>query len=743
MLANTFLVDGNIKGRVDNLAIPGFKVSTLSNTRLNVSGTIKGLPDMDKLQLNLNLKDFTSTNGDLARLIDKSLLPDSIELPENIHLSGNFIGGMTSFNTNLHLNSSIGNADLDGKFLFGKADTLYNANIKIEDLDLGKLMSDTTYGKITLTADVKGKGLDPKNATTDIEAKLASAYFMGYTYSGIDLNAQATSGNIVAHLVSNDPNLKVNGDFKADMRGQYPSADLLISLDSINLKNLNLTEEEIKYHGQIEGSFSTADPDFLNGHLYVVNSLLSYNGSLYPVDSISLTAKATDSLKIINLGSEFINAHIVGDYKLTELSTAIQDVLSVYYNPEQKTVEKEYDPQSFEFSAEVVRSPFVQNLLPELTEMESISLDGNFNSQDQSINARLAAPHILYNGMLIDTVDFDLNTADSTIFYAGRIGEVMVSSVQVINTLISGTLKNNLLDFGLWIRDSIDREQYHLGADILAETKDFIFNLKPDGLILNYDKWQIAPNNQIHFGQNGIIAHDFILTNDGQLLSLNSQDSTLNSPLDVKFTDFRIETFTKFLETNTLKLGGGINGTVFVDRLESSPTFVTDLTVNQFYFGNDTIGDINMKVDNKRENVYAADVTIMGEGNDVNLKGDFINPPTGNSSLDFILNMNNLNMTTLEAFSFGNLQHSSGSIHGQLTIKGGTGAPLINGDLLFDKAQTNVSMLNALFLFDQQRINFNDQGLRFNKFEVADSTGNKATLNGTIQTKTYTDFLMD
>jgi hypothetical protein len=742
LLTNTFLIDGNIRGRVDNLTLPALRVRTRS-TRLNASGSIRGLPNIDRLQLNLDIKDFTSTNGDLANLIDKSLLPDSIELPENVHLYGTFIGGMEKFNTNLHLESSIGNANLDGAFLLGKTDTLYDAQIDIADFDLGKLMQDTTYGKITFNADVKGKSLDPKNAVANLQANLIRADFMGYSYSGINLNAQASGGNMTATIVSNDPSLKLNGDVKADMSGQYPSAELSLTVDSIKLKNLNFTQDDIKYQGQLEGNFTTANPDFLNGHLYVVNSLLSYNGDVYPIDSISLTSEASDSFNLINLESEFLNAHLVGNYKLTELATAIQDVMASYYNPEQTSTTKEYSPQSFEFSAELNRSPLIENMLPALTEMNNITLDGNFSSAEKSINARLAAPHILYNGMLIDTVVFDLNTADTTIFYAGRIGEVKISTVQIINTLISGTVKNNLLDFGLWIKDSIDREQYHLGVNILAKNKDFIFNLKPDGLILNYDKWTIAPNNQINFGQNGIIANDFLLTNKGQLLSLNSQDSILNSPLDVKFTNFRIETFTKFLETNTLKLGGGINGTVLVDRLESKPTFVTDLTVNQFYFGNDTIGDINMKVNNTRENIYAADVTIIGEGNDVNLKGDFINPPTGSSSLDFILNMNNLNMTTLEAFSFGNLQHSSGAINGKLSIKGTTNAPLINGDLLFNKAQTNVSMLNALFLFDQQRITFDNQGLRFNKFEVADSTGNKAILNGAVQTKTYTDFLMN
>ncbi|HWL00316.1 MAG TPA: translocation/assembly module TamB domain-containing protein, partial [Parapedobacter sp.] len=52
----------------------------------------------------------------------------------------------------------------------------------------------------------------------------------------------------------------------------------------------------------------------------------------------------------------------------------------------------------------------------------------------------------------------------------------------------------------------------------------------------------------------------------------------------------------------------------------------------------------------------------------------------------------------------------------------------------------NVAMLNATFNIDGQRINFNDNGLRFNRFQLKDNKGNIAILNGSVNTKTYTDY---
>ncbi|WP_165870345.1 translocation/assembly module TamB domain-containing protein [Albibacterium bauzanense] len=743
LLDKTFKIDGDLSGSLSDLNTSRLVVSTLNDTYLNVSGNVKNIMDPDNIFVNLNIANLRTSNRDINRLVAKSMLPADMDVPSSIQMRGRIRGDFNNISTNMVLNSSAGNASLIADYKAGR-DTSYVAKVNIENLDVSSfLKNDTTFGKINFTADVKGISLDPRNMVAEGQAKLVSAEVMGYTYHDIDIDFKANKGDILANLTSIDTNLTLVMDAQATWKDKYPELKMTVNADSINLKNLKLTEDDIRYHGQLEADLATADPDFLNGDINIINSLISYNGERYALDSIRLSSEATDSLKIIGLESEFLNANIYGQYKLTQLSTAIQDVIRTYYNPSSIIDTSTYDPQSFDFNAEVIRSPLIQEVLPELSEMEPITLFGNFASESKSINARIGASHILYGGTLVDGVSFDINTADSTLFYAGVIGEINVSNIELINTLISGNVKDSKVDAGLWIKDSTDKEQYHLGAQMLAENDNFIFNLKPDGLILNYDQWDINPENSILFGTEGLLAHQFILQNNNQELSFVSKDSVLNSPIDVRFSNFRIETFTKFIESSTFKLGGGINGDATIDRLESSPTFVSDLTVNDFYFGNDTLGNINFKVDNLRENVFATDITISGFDNDVNLKGDYISPPNQESTIDFMLNMNRLNMSTLEAFSFGSIQNTKGFINGQLAISGSPNAPRLNGELLFNDAELNISMLNADFIIDNDAITFNDDGMQFSNFSISDRVGNHATLDGRVRTKTYTDFTFD
>lgn len=743
LLQHTFHVDSRISGRVDNLRIPSLTFSTLDQTRLQASAHIRGLPDTERLRADLNLKEFTTGRRDLERLIAKSMLPDSLELPENIRLHGTFNGGMNSFKTAMHLQSSIGVADVDATYTAGR-DTVYDAQISIADVNVGQLMKmDSVLGKISFAGHVKGRGLDPAKAQATVEARLISAEAMGYTYTDIDLEAKANNGDISAAINSDDPNIKFNLKALANMQGPYPRLNLSLMADTIHFKNLKLTTDDIRYHGKLEADLPTADPDHLNGTINIVNSAVAYNDERFSLDTVSLRAESKDTINRLVFQSEFLRAHMTGNYQLTELPAAIQDVIATYYNPEPDTatVQKAaYSPQQFNFSAEFRRSRLIQRLVPELTEMQNVTLDGDFMSAEKSVNAKLVAPRLVYGGTIINEVSFDVNTYDSTLYYAALINRIAISNIELTNTLLSGTIKNSLVQAGLWIRDKNDKEQYHIGATVKADAGNFVFSLLPDGLILNYDKWDVNEGNAIAFGSRGILVNQFLLRNNGQELQLISQDSAYNSPLQVSFNNFRIETFTRIIESETLKIGGGIHGEATVSRLEADPVFVSDLTIREFFFGNRTVGDVGIRVNNERANTFAADISITGNGNDVRLTGDFISPPEGSASFDFTLALNPLSMNTLEAFSLGYLRQTSGNIEGTLKITGTTDAPNINGALNFNKASMNVAMLNATFNMDQQRISFDNQGLRFNRFTLTDAAGNKATLNGTVQTKSYTDF---
>lgn len=739
LLEAVFHVDGRIVGQLGNLRIPSLEITTLDDTRIAAQANIRGLPDIDNMHVDLDLEEFQTTRWDVERLIPANMLPDSIQVPENVRLVGTFNGGLNSFTTDMQLLTSEGNASLDATYRAGP-DTVYNANISIMDIDVGKILGDTTIGKLSFAAQAQGAGFDPKTAIADIQAKLISAQYLGYDYRDIDLVVQADNGHVDLFANSDDPNLDISLEGKADFSGEYPAANFALMIDSINLQNLNFMEDNFRYHGRIVADFETADVDHLNGSLHILNSSVAYNSERYALDSVSLMARATDERTFLMLRSEFLRAHMVGNYQLSQLSPAVQDIIAVYYQPDSVATVYEYDPQQMDFSMTFTRSRFIQGLVPELTKMEDITLDGSFTSDDKMLFIKLLAPEVVYGGTELHGINVDINTVDSTMYYSFLVEQLSMGNTELTNTLLSGTIIQNMMEMGLWVKDQEDKGRYHLGIAMQVEANNFVFRIKEDGLMLNYDQWDVIPDNAIRFGTDGLLAHNFVLRKNGQEMRIESQDSIPNSPIDLTFNDFRIETLTAMFESELLRISGGINGLATVSRFDTSPVFVSDLTIADFVFGSDTVGNISMQVNNERENIFTANIDIEGNGNRANLRGDFISPPRQPSSLDFTLDLSPLTMQTLEAFSLGYLRNTSGDISGTLKITGTVDEPRINGDLIFNQSTLNVTMLNATFHIDQQRITFNDSGLRFNRFELKDSQSNIARLNGTVSTKTYTDF---
>ena len=744
LLTKRFFLDGHVVGKLNDLHIPSLNFRTLDNTNIIASADIKGLPDTDKLFINLNLKKLTTSKKDLDRLIAKSMLPKDMafQFPNSISLSGTFKGGMKGFDTNMSLLTEKGNATVNGYLNMAGRDTTYDATLSISDFNIGHLLEqDSTLGIVSIDAQVKGQGLDPKTMRASMSGTVNRLDAMGYQYHDILLDLTAQNGDIAGNINSIDPNVKFNLDMAADMRGAYPAVKAELMIDSVNLKNLKLMKDDFRYHGKVNLDLTTADINHLNGDLIVSHSSIAYNDSRYALDTISVTALADTNRNALVLKSEFLKAHLVGKYKLTELAASLQDVAKIYYNPKNEPpTPLKYENQNFEFSATLNNSRFLRDFLPGLERMDDISLDGTFNSQQKSIMAKLIAPTLIYDGIEVKDVGLDIITVDSTMYYSTLINKIKVNNIELNNTVLSGKIIENNLDFGLWIKDKAQKDRYHLGAKMSVDESNYMLSLFEDGLMLNYDKWNINPSNQLSFGKDGIRAQDFKLSYKGQDFSIQSQDSTFNSPINLTFNNFRIETFSSMLESDVLNFGGGINGAATVSRLSSNPVFVSDLEIKKFYFGQDTVGNILVKVDNLKENTYSADVKITENGNDVQLLGEYIAPPTGEASFNASLELKPLKIKTIEAFSMGYLKNSEGDLNGLLQIGGNFDAPKISGDLTFNKARMNVSMLNADLLMDKQKITFNNQGINFKQFALNDLRGNQAKLNGSILTKNYTDF---
>ncbi|MXV53125.1 translocation/assembly module TamB [Pedobacter sp. HMF7647] len=735
-------INGKVNGQVKNLNIPSLEISGFRSTHILASAKITGLPDVNKAFFDLNIKDFSTRSSDLASFVPPGTLPPSIRLPEALKLNGTFKGGITNFATNLNLNSSFGSAKAIASYnAVRKGSERYKANVRLFNFNVGRLIKqEKTIGRITLAANVDGVGTDPKTMRANLNGKVFKADYNNYTYRNLSLKGSSQAGVIIAKANMLDPNITFDMAAKANMNKKYPQIKADLMVDSVNLQKLNFSKEDIRFHGKLAADLPTADPDYLNGKILLTQALLAKSGQRFQMDTVSIVSTATADSNTLALKSELLSANVRGKYKLTQIGTALQDLISKYYSTSTVKQTVKYSPQYFTFNAKLVNAPILANFAPDLKELATVTMNGNFDSRSQQLNFNASAPRVLYGTNDVNNLQMRINTDNNALNYSVTVDKLAASQIQILNTSISGNAKDNVITTAIEIRDSKKKDHYRIAGSLKALSDLYEFSLNPDGLLLNYQPWTVAQNNLIRFGAGGVEARDFKLSNNNQSISINTIPAGLNNPMKIDFSNFQIETITQMVKKDSLLIGGTINGTTTVSNFQASPVFVADMNVDHFNFKGDTLGNIAIKVNNQQANTYAANVSITGNGNQVDLTGNYY---TGTSSMDMNLNIANLNLKSIQGFTMGNLKDATGAITGQLSIKGTASSPQVLGDVNFKQVGFRIAMLNSYFRINNDRISFNDQGINFDKFTLLDSAGNKASVDGMVYTKNFTDYRFD
>jgi hypothetical protein len=743
---SVFTINGKIAGAVNDLNIPELEIRGLSNTHIKASARLKGLPDMKKAYFDVNIADFNTSATDIAKLAPAGTIPSSVSIPASMNLKGNFKGSINSFNTKLNLRSTYGAADLTASMKNGNSKTgaTYAANIKANNLNVGALTKQPQMvGMVTLSANIKGRGLDPKKASLQFDGTITKAYVKGYNYQNLQLKGTATNGNYTVVSRMKDPNINFTLDAKANLNKKYPSVKANLMLDSINLKALHFTSSTLRLHGKVVADVPTADLDYLNANIKVTDLLVVDSAQRIRIDSISLVSTANADSSSLRLKTPFLNARMSGKYKLTQVGYAMQDLVNKYFDTNMgKAAPKtkpNYSPQQFTFALRIVKTPLLTQFVPTLKQLDPVNITGRFNSASGEFVVNGTIPKVVYGTEVINNGKLTINTNNNALNYALTVDEVKVSSsLDLLFPSITGSAQNNKLNISLQVRDAARKERYRIAGVFSVLPNEYQFSFLQNGVMFNYIPWAVNADNVLQFGSKGILAHNFTITNSNQVLSVNSSSNEFNSPIKVSFRDFHIETLTRMAQQDSLQVGGVINGEANISDFQKSMKFTTALNITDFSFKGDTVGNVALKVDNQTANAYAANMSITGKGNQVDIKGLYYTSPESKFDLD--LTIVKLNVKSIEGFSFGSIRNAKGDLTGQLKITGTTAAPVVRGDVNFNQVGFNVSMLNSYFTMPKETITFNEDGILFRDFTLVDSTGNKAIVTGTLYTKTFTDF---
>ncbi len=730
-------INSRINGKLNNIKFPTLEVSGIGNTRLAASGKITGLPNAEKANFDLIIRNFQSTSKDIYGFVPAGTIPNTIQLPQQLSFNGTFKGTMKDFYTNLKISSSYGSAKIIGGFNQKiKNKERYDADAQFNNFDLGALIKNKDVGKISLNAKVKGVGLNPKTANATVDAKIISADYNKYTYKNARLKGDIKNSIFKAAMLMKDPNLTFDLVSNGSFEDKYPAVKLKMNVDIADLEKLNLHAGPLKLKGQVDADIPNANLDYLNGIVNIHHFRFANATEEFALDTIKVIAETTAEKNTIKVKSQFVDANIIGKYKLTKIGTALTNSIARYYNSNPSALKPKTEAQQLVFDVTVKDNPLLFKLVPQLKTLEPVVIKGRYNSANDTIVINGTVPKIVYGSNTISNAVIKLDTKENALVYSIVVDDVQNDQFQLPYTALYGKAEKNTIDYTLQLKDLKNKERYLIAGNLKANNGNNEIKLS-DKLILDYNAWIMDPKNLIRLGKNGIYINAVNLSKDGNSIVVQSQSEIPNSPLAVEFKDFKIETITNIVQKGDFVMGGTMNGKALIKDLSKSVIFTADMEIADFSFKKDTVGNIKISVNNQTANTYKANIDLTGQENKVNLNGNYKND-TG--SFDMDLNMEKLNLKSVQGFTMGNLTKSSGYLSGKFKITGTSKAPKIQGDLQFNEIAFKVKQLNSYFKSMNDKVEVNESGITFNRFTVSDDENNILVLDGKMTTSNFMDY---
>lgn len=734
--------DGIISGKVNNLIVSKLTIDGFGKTHLQVKGKIVGLPNTDKMVLDMELGALSMTKADILRMAGDSAIPKSIELPQFVNLEGKIKGSLQNLVLDASLDSDLGGAAFKGtlKNITADKNQIYDGRITLQEFDLGKLTKQPeNVGKFSLDATIKGTGFDPKTMNTTVDGIAQKAVVKGYEYNNLVLKGTIKDQIADFNASVNDENAKVIISTKVNLADEYPAIEAKVNIDKLDLNKLKLYAGSLSLKGDIEMNMASTNPENPLGKILINNAVVNKDGKTIPLDNIDLNIRNVNNRRDISLKSPFLNAQIDGKFIYTQLSDILLTEVNKYFALPDIAYQPIITPYNLSINAKLNNHPIIKSFVAGITKLDTISFNAQINNQrDTSLQANVLIPQIEYDTSSINNARFKIFGTNNRAKYEGNVAQILYNDYQFRRIFVGGEVENNVLELNLIAKDSLNENRYGLAANLRSIDKKLRLNLAKKGTLIDYRTWEADSTGYLEYSPTGIYINNLQLQQNKQRLTINSQNTAPNSPLNIQIDSLNIKPFVTLATQDSTLVGGTLNGLFKLTDYMNAPEFTGDLSINNFILTQIPIGDLKINAANETSDRINVLASILGNSNDININGKYLLKQK--KPLDFTIDINKISTKTVEAFSFGQLKNARGNLSGLLNLKGEPSKPVLDGAIKFDTVSFSLVQLGAIYRIQNQSMTFKNSVISFNKFVVADTLGQRMNINGSLSLQNIPNF---
>jgi len=747
------------KGTINDFSLKNVQLISDKNTIVNGDFHFKNVLDTKKgFSLKSNINNLTSDYDYLTALLPNILgktLPSSFKMFGKFKLKGQSFITKENIDAQLEIQSDLGTSISDLKInnIDDIDNAVYKGKIELIDFELGKIMKDSLVGRLSLIADVDGKGFTKETLNTSINGHVTKHQYKGYTYNNIDINGVFKEQHFDGKLTTNDTNIKMTFKGLADLSTETYAFKFKADVAYANFNKLNLFTKHQKsiLKGKIDIDVKGNSIDNMVGTIKFKDA--SYTNQLdeFEFKNFDISSGFKSKIRTLKVNSkDIIDGTVVGKFKFKELSKlAKNSFASIYthYKPDSVSA-----GQFLTFNFKLY-DKIIGVFYPEIKLGKNTFVKGKINSDKEKFELTFKSPSVSMKENLIEKIRLQIDNKNplyNTILSIKKINTKYynVADLNLVNVTLNDTLFLQT-DFsgGKDLKEKFNLSLFHT---INNENKSVI-GFKKSDIEFKNQKWFINKSND-NFSKvifdNAFKSFDFKKI---EMISGSQKMDLAGHILDKKNKEFRVNFQDLSLDKivpriDSLKIEGIVKGKFDYKQVNGKTIPKIDLNIVNLAINGFQQGELNIstQADNTFKKYDFKAVLNNGVAKTINAFGS-VNTKPENATITAMINFNDFDMAPYSALGGAAINNLRGTISGSTRLTGLLKNPEMLGKLFLENAGLSFPYLAVDYeVVGKQKITLHNQEFNFNETKLKDTRfQTEATLTGAIKHTEFKKWYLD
>ncbi len=733
----------------------------------------------------LGTRDLTNKNETFIDLKLNSLKTDMISLKQlipgfqvgtefdrfgKLNFNGEFIGFFNKFSAKGNLDTEIGSAVMNMQLEPANENAniaAYFGDVALDNFNLGALTQNKDLGKISMKASIlRGRGLSANNINLNLVALVDNFQFKNYDYKNLSLTGDLNKNLFSGKFESKDPNADLLFNGTVDFASSTPVFNFKSTINSFDLKALNLSKEDLTLSGNINLDLSGNRLSNITGIVDAKNIVIVKNKTQqHRIDSLSIVStNDADGTKHFKINSEILNAHIDGLFNIEKIPDAF--INHLYHNHPRLAADIGIKPknltldmmgikdlsnlQSFNYSVNILNTKSLTKLFDnKLDTLRNINIEGKLNEINNSMEWSISTDETHYydNIKIVEfgsigrsqgtDIDWDLKSYNVVIDGKQDFKDLTFQNHVTGDTVELGFTSYN---FSQALRmDTVELNMKLLRQDSFYKLS-FVTNQLSRIKIFG-DYWNIDNDNYILLGNKSLNIRGFDLRNNDRQITL---ESCKTRGLSATLNNFEIGFINSFINDRRFTLSGKYLVNVEFDDVFTLTDFRVHASMDTFIVKGKNRGGLRIAAMGKdfKSPIYANVILVNGNER-LNIDGYYYPKDTKDfaaNSIDVNLNLQSFPFNTLQLLIENGASNFVGQVNGDLKVKGQVKKLDFSGALRLKDVAVTVDYIQSRLHVRDETVRISNTMFDATGSSIYDDMGHRALVYGGLTHNRFLDF---